>query len=374
MEFQANRSALTEALKTLSGALISSTGFPILDNILVESIDKDTIQLTANHNFDLHIRTRIPAQVAKPGRMLIPTRIRNLASAFTDDVVAVSGSDQRAVVRSGKGHFALNTAALSEFPGFPTIDWTQDVTLPTQTFQAMIAHTVFAAAVDVNRPTLNGGLWETLDGETRMVTSNGHQLALYSAHTNGSTPKVTTDFIVPTSALKQLLKVFSATVPVAVGFGQNLIAFRDNQTTIVSRLIDGPFPEYRRVIPAGNDRRLRIATAHLTEVLQRMDVMVGATDTNRKIRLKLSENSTTVRCDAQELGDGNELLEGLYEGDPLEIGFNARYLLDILRCLKSPEVELTFKQPETAATVRPIDPPAPETEVTYVLMPVRLLD
>jgi DNA polymerase-3 subunit beta len=181
----------------------------------------------------------------------------------------------------------------------------------------------------------------------------------------------TADLIVPPKALEQVRKLFAPEAPVEIAKSENHIGFRAGGTLVYSRLIDGPYPNYEQVIPRENDKSATADKAALTAALRRMSVV--ASDQTHRIRMALAGGAAKFSVQTPDLGEAQDELALTYEGEPLEIGFNAQYLLEIMKYMPTDEVRMTFKAPERAATVEPVGWDDPASYLCLV-MPLRLVD
>jgi DNA polymerase-3 subunit beta len=236
--------------------------------------------------------------------------------------------------------------------------------------QKLISHTSFAVSTEESRPILNGVLWELKADRMRMVATNGHRLARMDVPiTSAGAPQ--TDLIVPPKALEQIRRLFPAEEELEIARGENHLGFRSPFTAVYTRLIEGPYPPYEQVIPRENDK---IATADklaLVSALKRMSII--ASDQTHRIRLSFNAGMLKFSVQTPDLGEAQDELPVRYTGDQLDIGFNATYLLEILRYMPTDEVRLTFKAPERAATIEP-EGWSDNASYLCLVMPLRLVD
>jgi DNA polymerase-3 subunit beta len=237
--------------------------------------------------------------------------------------------------------------------------------------QKLIAHVAFAASTEESRPILNGVLWELRPERMRMVATNGHRLARMDVPTPPSGSTAQADLIVPPKALEQIRRLFRADEEVEIARSDNHLGFRSATTQIFTRLIEGPYPNYEQVIPRENDKVATADRSALTAALRRMSIV--ASDQTHRIRMAFANGSCKLSVQTPDLGEAQEELNVSYEGDPLEIGFNAAYLLEILKYIPTDEVRMTFKAPERAATCEPVGWYDPASYLALV-MPLRLVD
>jgi DNA polymerase-3 subunit beta len=236
--------------------------------------------------------------------------------------------------------------------------------------QKLISHTSFAVSTEESRPILNGVLWELRPDEMRMVATNGHRLAKMQVPIKSS-GMPSADLIVPPKALEQIRRLFPADEELEIARGENHLGFRSPFTAVYTRLIEGPYPNYEQVIPKDNDKHAIADKAALISALKRMSVI--ASDQTHRIRMSFNSGMLKFSVQTPDLGDAQDELPVRYEGDQLDIGFNASYLLEILRFMPSDEVKLTFRAPERAATLEPEQWNDPARYLCLV-MPLRLVD
>ena len=204
----------------------------------------------------------------------------------------------------------------------------------------------------------------------RMVATNGHRLAKMGVPVTAAGP-LSGDLIVPPKALEQIRRLFPAEEELEIARGDNHLGFRSPVTAVYTRLIEGPYPNYEQVIPKDNDRIAVADRLALAGALKRMSVI--ASDQTHRIRLSFNAGMVKFSVQTPDLGEAQDELPVRYDGDPLDIGFNATYLLEILKYIPTEEVKMTFKAPERAATFEPEGWSDPAKFLALV-MPLRLVD
>lgn len=372
MKFTITREKLQEGLTAVNAAVPTKTTLPVLSNILVEAT-RDGLRLSGT-DLDIAVSTTIPASVDQEGSLTLPSRklldiVRELPSA----AIRISGSGEtRATIECGKSRFKLLGLPKEEFPAFPSVSFEGGWRVPSKDLQKLITHVSFAASTEESRPILNGVLWELKGDRMRMVATNGHRLARMDVPiTGGKGDGQKADLIVPPKALDQIKKLFGTDDEVELARSDNHLGFRSPSTQVLTRLIEGPYPNYEQVIPRENDKIATSDKAALIAALRRMSIV--ASDQTHRIRMAFANGSCKLSVQTPDLGEAQEELAVTYEGDPLEIGFNAQYLLEVLRYIPTDEVRLTFKAPERAATCEPVGWDDPASYLTLV-MPLRLVD
>jgi DNA polymerase-3 subunit beta len=370
MRFTITREKLQEGLSAVTASVPGKTTLPVLANLLVETTSTG-IRLSGT-DLDIAVSTEVIADVDGQGGITVPAKkLAEIARELPSAPVRISGSgEQRITVECGKARFRLLGLPKDEFPTFPAVRFNESWKIRSGDLQKLISHTAFAASTEESRPILNGVLWELRPGHMRMVATNGHRLAKMEAPIE-SAGAPSADLIIPPKALEQIRRLFAAEEDLEIARGDNHLAFRSPFTAVYTRLIEGPYPNYEQVIPRDNERVAIADRNALFQALKRMSIV--ASDQTHRIRL--SFNSAMVKFSVQtpDLGEAQDELAVSYEGDPLEIGFNASYLLEILRYMPTDEVRLTFKAPERAATV---EPSGWNDSAKYLclVMPLRLVD
>jgi DNA polymerase III subunit beta len=370
MRFTISREKLQEGLAAVTASIPAKTTLPVLANILVEATDRG-IRLSGT-DLDIAVSTEVAADVETPGAITIPAKkLAEIARELPPAPVRIAASgEQRITLDCGKAHFKILGLPRDEFPSFPAVRFNESWRVRSGDLQKLISHTSFAVSTEESRPILNGVLWELRPEQMRMVATNGHRLAKMELPIKASGAP-SSDLIVPPKALEQVRRLFPADEELEIARGENHLGFRSPFTAVFTRLIEGPYPPYDQVIPKDNARIAVADKASLVSALKRMSVI--ASDQTHRIRL--SFNAALLRFSVQtpDLGEAQDELPVRFNGDPLDIGFNANYLLEILRYIPTDEVKMTFKAPERAATVEPEGWNDPATYLTLV-MPLRLLD
>jgi DNA polymerase-3 subunit beta len=370
MRFTISREKLQEGLTAVTATIPAKTTLPVLANILVETTEKG-IRLSGT-DLDIAVSTEVAADVEASGAITIPAKkLSEIARELPPSPVKIAAAgEQRVTLDCGRSHFKILGLPRDEFPSFPAVRFNESWRIRSGELQKLISHTSFAVSTEESRPILNGVLWELRPEMMRMVATNGHRLAKMELPVKTAVA-TSSDLIVPPKALEQVRRLFPEDEELEIARGENHLGFRSPFTSVFTRLIEGPYPPYDQVIPRDNNRVAIADRAALMSALRRMSVI--ASDQTHRIRL--SFNSALVRFSVQtpDLGEATDELPIRFTGDPLDIGFNANYLLEILRYIPTEEVKLTFKAPERAATLEPEGWSDPAIYLCLV-MPLRLLD
>jgi DNA polymerase III subunit beta len=371
MKLTITREQFQEGLVAVAASVPAKTTLPILSNILLEAT-KDGIRLSGT-DLDISVSTTVSASVDQEGAITLPARklveiIRELPSAA---IRLTASGEQRVTIECGRSRFRLLGLPREEFPAFPSVKFEGGWRTSSKELQKLIGHVAFAASTEESRPILNGVLWELRPERMRMVATNGHRLARMDVPTSETQGASQADLIVPPKALEQIRRLFGTDETVEIARSENHLGFRTGSTQVFTRLIEGPYPNYEQVIPRENDKAATADKAALTSALRRMSIV--ASDQTHRIRMAFANGSCKLSVQTPDLGEAQEELNVSYEGDPLEIGFNAAYLLEILKYIPTDEVRMTFKAPERAATCEPVGWDDPASYLALV-MPLRLVD
>ena len=369
MKVSITREKLQEGLAAVAGSIPTRTTLPVLSNILLETEDGG-LRLSGT-DLDTAVSIRVAADIEAGGSITAPARkLAEIARELPPAPVGLTTQGDAVLISSGRSRFRLNGLAKDEFPAFPSVSFDDSWKISGRELNQLISHVSFAVSTEETRPILNGVLWELRGEEMRMVATNGHRLAKMTiSRADGGGGEG--ELIVPPKALQQVQKLFGPDEEVEIARSENHLGFRGGSVQIYTRLIEGPYPNYDQVIPKDNDKFLIADKAALNGAIRRMAIV--ASDQTHRIRLSVGGPMMKFSVQTPDLGEGSEELPVEYEGDPIEIGFNANYLLELLRYMPTDEVKFTFKAPERAATIEPLgneDVP----DFLCLVMPLRLLE
>ena len=368
MNFTITRQNLHSGLASVSASIPSKTTLPVLSNILFQA-ENGSVWMSGT-DLDVAVRIKVPADVRQEGSLTAPgKKLQDITKELPDQPVELATMGSQLELKSGKGRFKLNSLPADEFPTLPEVDFDEGWRVTGTDVNRLIHHTSFAVSNEESRPILNGVLWELRDGAMRMVATNGHRLARMGVPAeSGDTSSA--DFIVPPSALQQVQRLFKKDEVLEVARSGNHLGFRAGAAEVYTRLIEGTYPNYDQVIPRDNDKIATVDKKALESAVRRMAVV--ASDQTHRIRLKFESGRLHLSVLTPDLGEGQDELEVGYEGEEIEIGFNANYLLEVLRYMPTDEVDIAFKAPERAVTIVPSE--AENLDYLCLVMPLRLLD
>lgn len=364
MKFSAERESLLTALQSVIGVVERRQTMPILANLLL-SAEQGKLSITAT---DLEVELVASAEIksSADGRLTVPGRklldiCRSLPEGLT---LTLTQDNDRLTVKAGKSRFVLATLPAADFPVIDELAQQQSLELAQADLRRLLDKTHFSMAQQDVRYYLNGMLLETDGKMLRTVATDGHRLALCEMDLPSKAGPQ--QVIVPRKGVLELQRLLGTEGDVYITIGSNHIRAQIGEVRFTSKLIDGRFPEYSRVIPAAPSKAVVADRETLRSALQRTAIL--ANEKYRGIRLALKKNSMTLQAHNPEQEEAEEQVEVNYKGDELEVGFNVGYLLDALAAVDGNEVEIGVTDGNSSCLVR-----APgATSARYVVMPMRL--
>ncbi len=365
MKFRAPREALLAPLQAVVGVVEKRQTMPILGNFLLSAKDSG-LSVTAT-DLEVELMASAEVEVADTGDITVPGRkLLDIVRALPEGAaVTLVRKGDRVQVTSGRSRFTLSSLPAEEFPTVENIGAQQTLSVPEHDVKRLLDKTQFAMANQDVRYYLNGLLLEVGNKRLRSVATDGHRLALCDVgleHGGNSQQQV----IIPRKGVLELNKMLSGEGEVRVSIGTNHVRVEQAALRFTSKLIDGRFPEYERVIPKESDQGLKADRDTLRHALQRTAIL--SNEKYRGIKLALKDNTLTIQAHNPEQEEAEEELEVEYAGAGVEIGFNVTYLLDALGALDKEEVEMQVTDANSSCLIR--DPG--EEQCTYVVMPMRL--
>ena len=365
MKFSATREALLKPLQAVIGVVERRQTMPILANLLLVVKDGQ-LSITAT-DLEVELVANVVVDADADGEITVPGRkLLDICRALPDEAeIAILLTGDKLAVRSGRSKFSLTTLPASEFPTVEDISSSEAVEVPQATLVKLFEKTHFSMAQQDVRYYLNGLLIETGKKVLRAVATDGHRLALCEvALENAAAPEQ--QVIVPRKGVLELQRLLSGEGSVELELGSNHIRAQLDGIRFTSKLIDGRFPEYERVIPAEADNELVADREAFRGALQRTAIL--SNEKYRGIRLIIRDNGVVLQAHNPEQEEAEEELEVNYKGEDIEIGFNVNYLLDALGAIESDEVTLSIVDGNSSCLLR--EPG--KHDCKYVVMPMRL--
>lgn len=367
MKFNVSSSDLNSGLSAVIGAVPSKATLPILETILFESED-GRLKLTAT-DLEIVIVEYIEADIEEEGAVTIPAKrlldtlrqLPNIPVFFTVD------DDQNVEFKTDKGRYKLIGEEADEFPSIPNMEGGVQFKTETKLVQQAIAKTVFAVSSDDLRPAMMGVYFDIGPEESKFVATDGHRLVRFV--NKNFTSEQPLSFIVPDKALSLVSKSLDAEDCELIVTDDHA-QFSSGNTIIITRLINEQYPNYESVIPRDNEKRMLIDKPQMLSTVRRVSVF--SSTTSRQIRLQLSKDKLTIRAEDLDMSsEAKETISCEYADEEMEIGFNAKYLADVLSNVDGDEAYFEFSTPNRAGIVKPADEKDGE-EMLMLVMPVML--
>jgi DNA polymerase III subunit beta len=365
MKLTAEREKLLAPLQAVIGVVERRQTMPVLANVLL-AVSQGRLSITAT-DLEVELVAATEVTVQQTGDITVPGRkFLDILRALPEKVmVAITAEGDKAIIKAGRSRFTLATLPAAEFPVIEDINSQQSVQIPHKDLSRLLEKTHFSMAQQDVRYYLNGMLLE-IDGQLlRAVATDGHRLALSEA-TLESKAKNSQQVIVPRKGVLELQRVLTPEGTASVAIGSNHVRAQIGDVRFTSKLIDGRFPEYSRVIPSAPAAAVRADRDVLRQALQRTAIL--SNEKYRGIRINMRKNAMTVQAHNPEQEEAEEEIEVTYDGADLEVGFNVNYLLDALAAIDGQDVEIGLTDSNSSCLIR--SPGSASSR--YVVMPMRL--
>jgi DNA polymerase-3 subunit beta len=364
-----SRETLLKPLQAVAGIIERRHTLPILSNVLLTRTGERMAFVATDIEIEISATAAAEAQGAEAKAVTVGARkLLDILRALPEGAeVTLALSDKRLQVKSGKSRFQLQTLPPEDFPRLAAAEGSAtSFELPQKALKALLALVQYAMAQQDIRYYLNGLLMVVDGGELRVVATDGHRLAVASRSIGGG-DLARQELIVPRKTVLELAKLLGDTDdPVAIDLSASQARFRFDGVLLASKLVDGKFPDYQRVIPSGHPKLLVMNRQTLGAALQRAAILTS--DKFRGVRWVLGEGSLRITCTNTEQEEAQEELEVDYKGDSLDIGFNVQYLLDVLNNLDTETIEVALGDANSSALVTVPS----RTDFKYVVMPMRI--
>ena len=370
MRFIVSTSVLLKQLQTISGASSSSTVLPILENFLFEI--KDNMLTISATDLQTSMITSLPIEAKEEGRVAMPSKILiDTLKTLPDQPVAFSVDTKTLIIEisAGDGKYKLSGENAEDFPKIPVLENVSTVKLAASILGEAINKTIFAVSNDELRPAMSGVLVQLNEQNITFVATDAHRLVRYRRTDVGA--EKPTSIILPKKALTLLKSSLPADdTTVSIDYNNTNAFFKFGSINLICRLVDERYPDYEAVIPQINPNKLTVDRSLFLNILRR--VVIFANKTTHQVRLKI--NGSELNVSAEDLDFSNEAHERLscqFEGDDMEIGFNAKFLVEMLNNLSCEEVVLEMSSPNRAGLLIP-GIKADNEEILMLVMPVML--
>lgn len=366
MKFSIERDALLKPLQLVNGAVERRHNLPILANLLIE-VSANKLRLTGT---DLEVELVGSAVIhgdIEEGRTTVPAKkLLDIVKSLPDQAeLHIEEKDNKWLLRCGRSRFTLATLPAEEYPNVESFESLIEFTLKQGTLKSIIDSTQFSMANQDVRYYLNGLLLETQGQTVKAIATDGHRLALSHRNIDEALPEK--QVIVPRKGVVEMSRLLDAeNDDITIAIGDNAIRAMTASIVFTSKLVDGRFPDYRRVLPKGGDKVVVASRNLLKQALNRVSIL--SNEKFRGVRIQLEQDLLKITANNPEQEEAEELVDVDYKSEPLEIGFNVSYLLDVLNNLKNDDVRITLIDGNSSALIENHQ----DEDSMYVVMPMRL--
>src|SRR5690349_1801327 len=368
MNLTISKEQIINGLQAVQNVVSNRTTLPILSNVLLRA-EGDKLELTAT-DLDVTIACSVEAKVKKPGASTVPVKklfgiVRELGNSEIDLEV-----DDKNVcsIHSGASFYKINGLSADEFPPVPKFKEDKKVALPQETLKGMMKKTSFAISTDESRYVLNGIYISLKDHKMTMVATDGRRLALVDEEVD-VTEASQGEFIIPANAVNELNRLLQDKGEVELKYAENQAAFtlkdeKGGSVLIITKLIEGNYPNYRQVIPGETKERIALPREEFLHALKRAEIMTS--EKANSVKLAFGKNNLAITANAPEVGEARESIAVNYKGKEMAIAFNPKYLIDPLNALSNDEVFIELIDELSPGVIKIQGP------FLYVVMPMRL--
>jgi DNA polymerase-3 subunit beta len=373
MQLRCQQDQLHRGLSAVSRAVPARTVLPITGHVLLEAAD-GSVRLSATDAETIAITYTIPATVAQPGAITLPSRLLSdfVATLPRDEIeIALAERSRQASLSCARNAASIGGMDPDEFPPIPPVEGAGAVQLEADRLRTALEHVVFAAATDDSRPVLTGVHFSIGSEGIRLAAADGFRLAVYTLEL--AQPGAERDVIVPARALTELARLLpeaTGTVTMTVNAAQTQVLFDLGHATLIANLIQGTFPNYQQLIPTSSTTRTEVAVAEFKQAVRLASIF--ARDGSGIVRLIATAGSSgqpgrlVVTARADEVGNNEGEIDALVDGEEARIAFNSRYLIEVLNVLSTDRVAVETTSPSSPGVVRPLG----DERYVHVVMPM----
>lgn len=377
MEFLVNKRELVKALGRVQSVADKKSAMPILSNVLIQAETGGTVRFSAT-DLLLSVTGTMKAEVRRPGSIALSARhLFDAAKALPDGDVSISvEKNLSARLKAGKRRFDLPGQAGEEFPALPDVGKASMESVPVDDLAELIALTSFSMSTDDTRPHLAAALFEITNGTLRMVTTDGHRLSKAERKVDGV--KGSSKLLIPSKGVHELKRLVDEArsekrdgadrpvIYIGAMSSQGPVFFQRDGMTLSSKLVDAAFPSYEQVIPTATDRTVTVSRPSLLDALRAVSLV--AADRTSGVKLAISTNRIVLTSENPDVGAGMDELDASLTGPDVVIGFNSKYIIDVLNALGSDEVAFDLSGELDPGVVRPVG----REDFIGVIMPMRI--
>jgi DNA polymerase III subunit beta len=374
MEFICSKNDLSKGVQVVERIVSTRSTLPIIGNILIETM-KNTVKVTAN-NLEIGMEININAKIIKEGSILIPAKtLAGIVSKLPEGEITFKVSDKGVVkIVYGQSHLNIHGLPADEFPNLPKMKEAKSFSIESIKLSTMLEQTVFSVSNSEDKYVLNGVLFETGknkdskdDDNIRMVATDGYRLAKRSDKIEGTTGKEVCA-IIPAKALNELYRVLDEDdeKEVKIEISNEQASFQYKQIYLISRLIQGQFPDYKQVIPKSSETKITVDAGQLLEACERAAVI--AVSAANIIKMEAKAGKLHINASAPDIGNANEVVNADIKGkEKAQAAFNVRLIIEALKVINSEKIVIELSGPLSPGAIKP----EKDNNYTYIVMPIR---
>ncbi|MEW6535311.1 MAG: DNA polymerase III subunit beta [Candidatus Auribacterota bacterium] len=364
MHFICERSVLNEALHILQNVVGTNTTLPILSNILVEVSDKKELTLTAT-NLEVGIQFKLDVEVKDQGTCTLPGRkLFEMTKEMAGEKIEIEvSSDYIGIIKSGNAVFRLMGLSSDEYPRLPRLDKVHTAKLTASVLRDLLKKTAYAISSDEARYVLNGVYFIVAKGDVVVVATDGRRLAMVKKKTEID-PNLDAGIILPAKTVNELMRILHGDSEVEILFSETQVGFKLANMLMISRLIEGKFPNYDQVIPKKTKESVVIQKEEFQNIIRRVSLI--NTGKSNLVKFRFNDGSLTLTASNPDVGEAKDDMSIEYKGDDFVIAFNPVYLLDALKILDDEQINFEFSESTAPGVLKSGD------DFTYVIMPMKL--
>ncbi|MCX5801343.1 MAG: DNA polymerase III subunit beta [Candidatus Eisenbacteria bacterium] len=369
MRFTIMRPELALLMNRVISVVPPKSTLPVLSTVLLET--KENLLMATSTDLDMSISARVACEVSQEGSVCIPAkRFADIVKELPTDEVRVAVEDFRVKLECKRGKFGIMGMESVDFPKMPAFKSELRFTLPSKILRTGDRRCLYAASTDESRPVLNGVFLQLLTNELRMVATDGHRLA--KASFSGSFVKEKSEVVLPPKAVRQIVRLIPEEGgDIEIALSKSYIMAEIGETVICSRVLEGPFPNYEQVIPKETNKKLTVNREELMAAIKRVSIL--SDNVTHQIKFSLRRDRVNLSVSTADIGEAQETVPATLEGEELDVGYNANYILDILKSMDCDEVNFSLNTPLTAGLVEPAQKEEGE-DLLCLIMPLRLTE
>ncbi len=369
MKVRVKQDSFSKLLTLVSGVVPTSSAIPVLSNLLIET-EGGRMKISAT-DLDISVISNVECDVEEEGAITVAARrLQEIVRELSGEDVLIEAKGEKIAITCERATFRMMGMEKEQFPKIADLTQEKKISLSGELLEKMIKRTIYSVARDDTRPALCGVLWELSSGEIAMVGTDAHRLARMGVKGEFAIEEEIS-VIVPPKALNQILKLISPEEAIEIAIDNAYVGFFVGDTTVYCRRIEGTFPNYRKVIPENNKNILVVGRNELMSATKRVSLL--ADSKTRKIKMHLTKEGLKLTASTPDLGEAEEEVPAEYTGEDLVIGYNASYILDVLKTTESEKIRFELGTAIGASILRPHEEGEGE-EYLCLVMPLRLAE